>query len=172
MRKKLNKKQKQLLFKKRNIVFEDSWKMYENNNINSEEAINNFYKSAKEQGFKYAFRSCKPSNFESSSAELYKYNYKKDIFILDPVAKYSSKCSNGINLRFDKAIGEDLVFLYEKKTKRKIGVILYNAGHEPYTIKKSDKIAQMLIRPLYPSSFEIVKDFEDTGRGGYGSSGR
>ena len=55
--------------------------------------------------------------------------------------------------------------------RKEIGVILYNAGHESYTIKKGDKIAQMLIRPLYPSSFEIVKDFEDTGRGGYGSTG-
>jgi len=56
--------------------------------------------------------------------------------------------------------------------RKEIGVILYNAGHEPYKIKKGDKIAQMLIRPLYPSSFEVVEDFEDTGRGAYGSSGR
>lgn len=56
--------------------------------------------------------------------------------------------------------------------RKEIGVILYNAGHEPYKINKGDKICQMLIRPLYPSSFEIVKDFEDTGRGGYGSTGR
>lgn len=55
--------------------------------------------------------------------------------------------------------------------RKEIGVILYNAGHEPYIIKKGDKIAQMLIRPLYPSSFEIVKDLKDTGRGGYGSTG-
>lgn len=56
--------------------------------------------------------------------------------------------------------------------RKEIGVILYNAGNTPYTIKKCDKIAQMLIRPLYPSSFEIVEDFKDTGRGGYGSTGR
>lgn len=55
--------------------------------------------------------------------------------------------------------------------RKEIGVILINHGHEPYKIKKGDKIAQMLIRPLYPSSFEIVKDFEDTGRGGYNSTG-
>lgn len=55
--------------------------------------------------------------------------------------------------------------------RKEIGIILYNAGHEPYTIKKGDKIAQMLIRPLYPSSFEVVKDFEDSGRGGFGSTG-
>jgi len=56
--------------------------------------------------------------------------------------------------------------------RKEIGVILYNAGHEPYTIKKGDKIAQMLIRPLYPSSFEVVEDFEDSGRGGFGSTGK
>jgi dUTP pyrophosphatase len=56
--------------------------------------------------------------------------------------------------------------------RKEIGVILYNAGHEPYTITKGDKIAQMLIRPLYPSKMEIVKDIEDTDRGGYGSTGK
>jgi len=56
--------------------------------------------------------------------------------------------------------------------RKEIGVILYNAGHEPYTITKGDKIAQMLIRPLYPSQMEIVEHIEDTGRGGYGSTGK
>ena len=56
--------------------------------------------------------------------------------------------------------------------RKEIGVILYNAGHEPYTITKGDKIAQMLIRPLYPSKMEIVKSIEDTQRGGYGSTGK
>lgn len=56
--------------------------------------------------------------------------------------------------------------------RKEIGVILYNAGHEPYTITKGDKIAQMLIRPLYPSKMEIVEHIEDTGRGAYGSTGK
>lgn len=56
--------------------------------------------------------------------------------------------------------------------RKEIGVILINHGHEPYTIKKGDKIAQMLIRPLYPSKMEIVSEIEDTGRGAYGSSGK
>lgn len=55
--------------------------------------------------------------------------------------------------------------------RKEIGVILHNAGHEPYTIKKGDKIAQMLIRPLYPSKMEEAKEVEDTGRGGFGSTG-
>jgi len=56
--------------------------------------------------------------------------------------------------------------------RKEIGVILYNAGHETYTINKGDKIAQMLIRPLYPSKMEIVENIKDTGRGGYGSTGK
>jgi len=30
----------------------------------------------------------------------------------------------------------------------------------------------MLIRPLYPSKMEILENIEDTGRGGYGSTGK
>lgn len=56
--------------------------------------------------------------------------------------------------------------------RKEIGVILHNAGHEPYTITKGDKICQMLIRPLYPFKMEIVEHIEDTGRGGYGSTGK
>lgn len=56
--------------------------------------------------------------------------------------------------------------------RKEIGVILYNAGHEPYIITKGDKIAQMLIRPLYPSKMEIVENIEDSKRGGFGSTGK
>lgn len=57
--------------------------------------------------------------------------------------------------------------------RKEIGIILINNGHEPYTIEKGDKIAQMLIRELEPSEFEEVKEFtgEDV-RGGFGSTGR
>ena len=56
--------------------------------------------------------------------------------------------------------------------RKEIGVILINHGHEPYTIRKGDKIAQMLIRPLYPNKMEIVENIEDSSRGGYGSTGK
>lgn len=56
--------------------------------------------------------------------------------------------------------------------RKEIGVILYNAGHEPYTITKGDKVCQMLIRPLYPSSMQVVNSINETKRGGFGSTGR
>lgn len=55
--------------------------------------------------------------------------------------------------------------------RKEIGVIMINGGHENYTIEKGDKIAQMLIRPLYPSKMEEITFIEDTGRGGFGSTG-
>ena len=56
--------------------------------------------------------------------------------------------------------------------RKEIGVILYNAGHDRYTITKGDKIAQMLIRPLATSEMEVVDNITDTNRGGYGSTGK
>lgn len=57
--------------------------------------------------------------------------------------------------------------------RKEIGIILYNAGHDVYTISKGDKIAQMLIRELAPAGFGEVEEFtgEDV-RGGFGSTGR
>ena len=56
--------------------------------------------------------------------------------------------------------------------RKEIGIILINHGHEPYMINKGDKIAQMLIRTLAPSKMEVVDFVEDTGRGGFGSTGK
>lgn len=56
--------------------------------------------------------------------------------------------------------------------RQEIGVIIENFGHEPYTIKKGMKIAQMLIRSLEPSQFEVVDEINFTERGGFGSTGR
>jgi dUTP pyrophosphatase len=56
--------------------------------------------------------------------------------------------------------------------RKEIGVIMVNHGHESCAINKGDKIAQMLIRPLYNSEMQVVEDVKDTGRGGFGSTGK
>jgi dUTP pyrophosphatase len=55
--------------------------------------------------------------------------------------------------------------------RKEIGVIIYNAGQSCYTIRKGHKIAQMLIRSLYSSQMQVVEEFNDTGRDGFGSTG-
>ena len=81
-----------------------------------------------------------------------------------------------IRPRSGLALKEGLAILNSPGTidnsyRKEIGIILHNTGSKHVKLKKGMKIAQMLIRPLYPSKFEVVEDFIDTGRGGFGSTG-
>jgi dUTP pyrophosphatase len=54
-----------------------------------------------------------------------------------------------------------------------IGVILINHGHEPFTIERGMRIAQLVIAPVARCRWNEVKNLDDTprGEGGFGSSG-
>ena len=55
-----------------------------------------------------------------------------------------------------------------------IGVILYNAGDEPFTVQKGDRIAQLVVVELLQHSLLSVEDDEisgERGDNGFGSSG-
>lgn len=60
----------------------------------------------------------------------------------------------------------------DNKYRKEIGVILHNLGYQDYKISKGDKIAQMLIRSLDIFEMEMIENLEDTGRGGFGSTGK
>lgn len=53
-------------------------------------------------------------------------------------------------------------------------VILINLGQEPFTIKRGERIAQMVIAPLTQGEWEVVTQLNETARGagGFGSTGR
>jgi dUTP pyrophosphatase len=54
-----------------------------------------------------------------------------------------------------------------------VGVLLFNLGSEPFTIKKGDRIAQMVIKKY--ESVEIVEgglSSSSRGDGGFGSTGK
>ncbi len=54
-----------------------------------------------------------------------------------------------------------------------LGVILVNEGVESFEIKKGDRIAQLVLQPVYRIEFEQVEELgqTDRGEGGYGSTG-
>jgi dUTP pyrophosphatase len=54
-----------------------------------------------------------------------------------------------------------------------IGVVLINFGNEPFTIRNGDRIAQMVISPVYRATLEEVEDLPPTRRqgGGFGHTG-
>ena len=53
-------------------------------------------------------------------------------------------------------------------------VILFNAGREPFTIRRGDRIAQMVIAPVCRAELKEVAALADTERsaGGFGHTGQ
>jgi len=55
-----------------------------------------------------------------------------------------------------------------------VGVILYNAGDEDFTVSHGDRIAQLVFTLCRQASFKTVDELSETarGEGGFGSSGK
>lgn len=55
-----------------------------------------------------------------------------------------------------------------------VKVILINHGQEPFVIKRGERIAQMVIAPVFQARFEEIATLDETarGEGGFGSTGR
>jgi dUTP pyrophosphatase len=54
-----------------------------------------------------------------------------------------------------------------------VGVILVNHGREPFTVRRGDRIAQMVIARVERAAFRVVETLDETARaaGGFGSTG-
>lgn len=54
-----------------------------------------------------------------------------------------------------------------------VGVIMANLGAEPFTVRRGDRIAQMVIAPVTRGAFQEVDSLDETvrGSGGFGSTG-
>lgn len=54
-----------------------------------------------------------------------------------------------------------------------VGVILYNAGYHDFTIKKSDRIAQLVLESIFTGECRLVDNLDGTERNadGFGSTG-
>ncbi len=55
-----------------------------------------------------------------------------------------------------------------------IKIILANLGQKPFTIRRGERIAQMIIAPVVTARLRAVDDLPETGRGsgGFGHTGR
>lgn len=53
-------------------------------------------------------------------------------------------------------------------------VILINLGQEPFTIRRGERIAQMVIAPVTQAAWAVVDTLDETSRGagGFGSTGK
>ena len=55
-----------------------------------------------------------------------------------------------------------------------VKIALINLGQEPVTLKRGDRIAQMVIQQVYQAKLNVVSQIDDTDRsvGGFGHTGR
>ena len=55
-----------------------------------------------------------------------------------------------------------------------VQVIVVNLGQEPYTLRRGDRLAQLIIAPVAQAVLEVVEELSETDRGanGFGSTGR
>jgi dUTP pyrophosphatase len=55
-----------------------------------------------------------------------------------------------------------------------VGVILVNLGHEPFQVRRGDRIAQLVVAPVVKVEVTEADELGGTGRGGggFGSTGR
>jgi dUTP pyrophosphatase len=55
-----------------------------------------------------------------------------------------------------------------------VGVLLINHGRTSFTVRRGERIAQMIVAPVAQASFEAVIELAQTarGNGGFGSTGR
>jgi len=54
-----------------------------------------------------------------------------------------------------------------------IGILLINFGRQPFTVRRGDRIAQLVITPVYQATLELADELDDTPRsgGGFGHTG-
>lgn len=54
-----------------------------------------------------------------------------------------------------------------------IGILLINFGRQPFKVKRGDRIAQLVIAPVFQAAVELADELDDTPRsgGGFGHTG-
>lgn len=67
-----------------------------------------------------------------------------------------------------------LAGVIDETYRGEIGIVLVNLGNTSYTIKKDERVAQMIITPYIPMKLEYVESLEESKRqeNGFGSSGK
>jgi dUTP pyrophosphatase len=95
------------------------------------------------------------------------------IYVEDPGLAAVILPRSGLGHKHGIVLG-NLVGLIDSDYQGHLMVSCWNRGHEPYTVRPGERIAQLIVVPVVQVELEVVEDFSATGRGtgGFGHSGR
>lgn len=95
------------------------------------------------------------------------------IFIEDPGLAAIILPRSGLGHKHGIVLG-NLVGLIDSDYQGQLFVSCWNRGHETFTLEPGARLAQLVIVPVVPATFEPVDEFEPTprGAGGFGHTGR
>lgn len=90
---------------------------------------------------------------------------------LPPMTVGEIKSKSGLNFKHGLTVPTGTV---DYGYTGSIQVKVYNHSNQPYTFKRGDKIAQLVICPILLPELEVVDKLDDADRGdnGFGSTGR
>jgi dUTP pyrophosphatase len=68
----------------------------------------------------------------------------------------------------------NLVGLIDSDYQGQLMVSCWNRGHEPFTVKPGERIAQLVLLPVVQVEIDVVESFEESSRGsgGFGHTGQ
>jgi dUTP pyrophosphatase len=83
------------------------------------------------------------------------------------------RARSGLALKWGLALANGIGTI-DADYRGELGVIVVNLGSEPVTIRRGDRIAQLVVAPVARARFEAVDVLAESarGRGGFGSTGR
>lgn len=95
------------------------------------------------------------------------------IYIGDPGYAAMILPRSGLGHKHGIVLG-NLVGLIDSDYQGELMVSCWNRSSSAFTIEPGDRIAQMVVVPVVQAQFEVVDDFNESGRGasGFGSSGK
>ena len=80
---------------------------------------------------------------------------------------------SGLGAKHGIVLG-NLVGLIDSDYQGQLFVSVWNRGQAPFTVQPMERIAQLVVVPVQQVEFNVVDEFEASGRGagGFGSTGR
>lgn len=118
-------------------------------------------------------RACLDKPLEIHSGETHLINTGIAIYLSDANVAVTILPRSGLGHKHGIVLG-NLIGLIDSDYQGPLMISCWNRSKETYTIQPGERVAQLLIVPIFKAQFKLVDEFKQTERGvdGFGSSGQ